>query len=394
MTRERFDFLFEQFRAGRITAEDWKELRAAIGEQSADPGLQKDLFQLLQQDIVHPEWNKALESSMWQTILQEREQPVGPVPMAVVPMRRRILQYSAIAAAVLLCVAMAWLFIPSSTHSVAVSAGKVDHDIRPGGNKAILTLADGRRIELDSARNGQIAHQGSAAISKDNGMISVSPGPGAGIDAGSALVSTPRGGQYLVVLPDGSKVWLNASSSLKFPTVFTGRERRVVLTGEGYFEIAKNASIPFHVSVNDMDIRVLGTSFDAMAYSDEATINTTLLQGSVEVSQGNLVRRLSPGQQSMLNSAGHQISVGQADLQKTIAWKNGLFEFDHTDLQAIMRQLTRWYDIEVIYKIRPENTPLGGSISKNLNLMEVLELLEANGINHFKIEGRKVYVLQ
>jgi ferric-dicitrate binding protein FerR (iron transport regulator) len=271
----------------------------------------------------------------------------------------------------------------------------------------MLTLPDGTHIDLDSARNGRIATQGAAVFSKSNSALSISFAGTGQIthQTGNALnpahpeameeafISTPRGGQYQLLLPDGSKVWLNSASSLRFPTVFRGKQRSVELSGEGYFEIAKNASRPFYVKVNDMQIRVLGTHFNTMAYPDEKTINTTLLEGAVEVSSGDLSKRLAPGQQAALNNAGHQLAVGQADIQKAVAWKNGLFEFDHTDLATIMRQLARWYDIEIVYQAAADKTPLGGSISKNLGLTEVLDLLEANGINHFKIEGKKVFVL-
>jgi ferric-dicitrate binding protein FerR (iron transport regulator) len=207
------------------------------------------------------------------------------------------------------------------------------------------------------------------------------------------IISTPRGGQYQLILPDGSKVWLNSASSLKFPTAFYGKERQVELTGEGYFEVAKNANTPFSVTVNQMKIDVLGTHFNIMAYNDEKTMNTTLLEGAVTVSDGEMEKKLIPGQQAIVNEATRQMSVGQADILKAIAWKNGLFEFDNTDLSTIMRQLARWYDIEIVYEVTPEKTALGGSISRNLSLKEVLNMLEANGINHFNIEGKKIFVL-
>jgi ferric-dicitrate binding protein FerR (iron transport regulator) len=296
-----------------------------------------------------------------------------------------------------------------------------DGNVAPGTDKAVLILANGSRIVLDSAGNGQIARQGATKIIKMNGQLSVSASEGAQGAVGSHAaghpetqyntILTPRGGQFEIVLSDGSRVWLNSSSSLRFPSVFSGDKREVELTGEAYFEIEPAAAIaagngvpghgkiPFEVNIaaasggKGMKIQVLGTSFNAMAYPDEKTINTTLLQGAVIVSDGNLAKRLVPGEQAALNRPDHQLTVNQADTRKAIAWKNGLFEFDHTDLASIMRQLARWYDIEVVYRVTPDETELGGSISKNLNLKEVLDLLEGNGINHFRIEGRKVLVL-
>ena len=404
MTRQRFEYLFNLYKTGSLSPEERRELNQAFREDAYDDRLQKDFLRLLQQDEVHTTWSPDLESDMWQQILQGRQPASHPAPVTKAPAHRYIFRATAMAASILIAVALIWWLQPSPKHSLPATAGQVSiANVRPGGDKAMLTLADGSRIELDSAQNGQIAQQGHATISKSNGILSVSMTNGSqslrsskasGDNAAmAALITTPRGGQYLVVLPDGSKVWLNSSSSLKFPTVFNGKQRHVELTGEGYFEIAKNPSMPFSVSVNNMNIQVLGTSFDAMAYPDENTINTTLLQGAVVVSEGDKTHQLQPGQQARLGRTGHELSITEADLQKTIAWKNGLFEFDHTDLPAIMRQLARWYDIEIVYKATPDKTPLGGSISKKLGLSEVLDLLAANGINHFKIEGKKVFVL-
>ena len=415
MTRSRFEYLFELYKANQLSQEEWEELRHAIGEGQHEDWLQDDFLQLLRRGGLHETWTPGLQEAMWKEILN------GRLPAEQLPERRigkdrtpfthrRMIRYGA-AAAILLAIIGGWrlFFRPVSRNLAPVASKHKTHNdnVRPGRDRALLTLPDGTRIDLDSAANGQIATQGAAVFSKANGALSISfagtrpnthhtgnqPDPAHTPAVGEAFISTPRGGQYQLVLPDGSKVWLNSSSSLRFPTVFSGKQRSVELSGEGYFEIAKNAAMPFSVKVNDMQVRVLGTHFNTMAYPDEKTINTTLLEGAVEISSGDLSKRLVPGQQAALNNAGHQLAVGQADIQKAVAWKNGLFEFDHTDLATIMRQLARWYDIEIVYQAMPDKTPLGGSISKNLGLTEVLDLLAANGINHFKIEGKKVFVL-
>jgi ferric-dicitrate binding protein FerR (iron transport regulator) len=424
MTKERFEFLFEQYKADRLSQEDWDELRMAIRDGFHSVWLQDDFWQTMERGGLHETWTPELEESVWRQIMKQRH-PAAMVMSGeeeetpVVSMKRSsfnrnwVIWCGSVAASLLIITVLLCFFRPVSKHGVPVIATHVaGTEVHPGGDKAILTLADGTRIALDSVKNGQIARQGAATFNKSNGTLSISfagaggmahnqPGSTSadniraesGVGAEEAFVSTPRGGQYQLILPDGSKVWLNSASTLRFPTVFKGKERSVQLSGEGYFEIAKNAAMPFSVTVNQMKVRVLGTHFNTMAYSDEKTINTTLLEGAVEVSEGDLTKRLLPGQQAALNSAGHQLAVGQADIQKAIAWKNGLFEFDHTDLAMIMRQLARWYDIEIIYRVSPDKTPLGGSISRNLGLTEVLNLLEANGINHFKTEGKKVFVL-
>jgi transmembrane sensor len=410
MTPSRFEYLFELYKENQLSQKDWEELRRAIAEGQHEDWMKDDFWQLLRHDGLHETWTPDVQDVMWNEILNRRmpaeELPAKKIEQERSPfIGRRMIRYS-VAAAILLAVLGGWLlfFRPVSRNRTPLASKHKTHNdnVRPGRDRALLTLPDGTRIDLDSAGNGRIATQRSAVFSKSNGAISISFAGSGPIPhhtgnqpepPGNAFISTPRGGQYQLILPDGSKVWLNSSSSLRFPTVFTGKQRCVELSGEGYFEIAKNAAMPFSVKVNELQIRVLGTHFNTMAYPDEKTINTTLLEGVVEVSSGDLSKQLTPGQQAAFNNAGHQLAVGQGDIQKAVAWKNGLFEFDHTDLATIMRQLARWYDMEVIYQAVPDKTPLGGSISKNLGLTEVLDLLAANGINHFKIEGKKVFVL-
>jgi ferric-dicitrate binding protein FerR (iron transport regulator) len=279
--------------------------------------------------------------------------------------------------------------------------------ILPGStNKAVLILADGSRIALDSVHNGQIAQQGITRVIKGNGTVSLvsnstlsgEANAGSNTPVAYNTIMTPRGGQYQLVLPDGSRVWLNSASSLRFPVAFNGRERIVELTGEGYFEITHNPHMPFAVNIRTPSgdggkVNVLGTHFNIMAYPEEQSIKTTLLEGAVAVSQSEVSTRLIPGQQAAFDNMRHQFRVRPVDTLQAIAWKNGLFEFDNTDLATIMRQLARWYDIEIVYRAPLDKTPLGGNISKNMDLADALALLEANGTNHFKIEGKKVFVL-
>jgi len=412
MTEDRFEFLLAKFKADNLTQAEWEELRNAINDGKYDLRLKEDFLNILQSGEKHPSWTSELQENIWQEILNrrqvenvhpflpnEKETEKGDVLFLH---KRRIIQYAAIAASLILFFTPFWLIRsnnkPVTKTAIAKHAAEPT-DIAPGSNKAILILANGSRIILDSATNGLIANQSGAKILKFNGQLTVSPEKGMKeklFDSSHLaynIISTPRGGQYQLILPDGSKVWLNSASSLKFPSAFYGKERRVELTGEGYFEVAKNANMPFSVTVNQMKIAVLGTHFNIMAYDDEKTMNTTLLEGSVTVSDAGMEKKLLPGQQAIVNIATQKVSVGQADISKAIAWKNGLFEFDNTDLSTIMRQLARWYDIEVVYDVTPEKTALGGSISRNLSLKDVLNMLEANGINHFKIEEKKIVVL-
>jgi ferric-dicitrate binding protein FerR (iron transport regulator) len=267
--------------------------------------------------------------------------------------------------------------------------------IAAGGNKAVLTLGNGRQIVLDSVPNGQLTQQIGATISRQNGQVIYDVIKGSNAVATEYnTITIPKGGQYTVVLPDGSKVMLNAASSLKYPTVFTGNDRTVELSGEGYFEIAKNKLQPFVVKTSHQTVTVLGTTFDVMAYSDEPTERTTLVNGAVQVGVGSQTSVLTPGQQALVDKGNVGITVVDADVDKEIAWTTGSFKFDHTDIHPIMRVIARWYDIEVTYEAPANDTETyTGRISRNLPLSDLATFLENNGIHHFRIEGRKLTVL-
>jgi ferric-dicitrate binding protein FerR (iron transport regulator) len=269
-------------------------------------------------------------------------------------------------------------------------------DIPPGGDRAVLTLSDGSRIALDSAGNGILSEQGNSKVVK-SGSGRLAYTAGSGISAGAMTynsITTPRGGQYQVVLPDGSKVWLNASSSLRFPTAFRGRDRTVEITGEAYFIIAKDVERPFFVKAGALSVAVLSTEFNINTYADEPVIRTTLLEGGVRLLQGNEVAVLSPGQQAqILNAPGAQnIKISKdADLEEAVAWKNGRFHLASADVGAIMRQLSRWYDVEVIFEGGIPSGHITGELPRNTSLLKTLQVFETSGI-HFRVEDRKIIV--
>jgi len=271
-------------------------------------------------------------------------------------------------------------------------------DIGPGGDKAVLTLADGSKIVLDNAHNGNLAQQGNTKIVKlDAGQLAYNTGKaGAGLlnHTGEMLyntLTTPRGGQYQIVLPDGTKVWLNAASSIKFPTVFVGATRSVEMTGEAYMEIAKNLKQPFTVRANGTEIRVLGTSFNINAYLDEETVKTTLIDGAVKVLTDNKEALLKPGQQAVVGGL-QNIQVQEADIDQALAWKNGIFNFNNADIKAMMRQIARWYDVDVQYEGRIPERVFEGKMHRDIPLSSALKILELNKIN-FRVEGKKIIVM-
>jgi transmembrane sensor len=268
--------------------------------------------------------------------------------------------------------------------------------IVPGGNKAVLTLGDGSTISLDSAKEGTLAQQGNAKVVKvDAGVLAYDAHNKKSSEVMYNTIATPYGGQYQVVLPDGSKVWLNAASTLRFPTVFVDKERRVELTGEGYFEIARDVSKPFVVHVGSgEDVQVLGTSFNIMAYANEEHSSTTLLSGKVRVvaAEGE-VAALEPGRQAIIDRRTHALAVADANVDQAIAWKNGLFRFHETGIRELMRQVERWYNVEVVYKTDGNDQDFTGIVSRSRNIEELLHTLELTKTVHFQIEGRKIIVL-
>jgi transmembrane sensor len=288
-----------------------------------------------------------------------------------------------------------WSSVGATTRQPAVP-----DDVVPGGNKAMLTLADGSMINLDGKKNGLLVRQdGSRLVKEKDGQLAYmgdtrgeAPAKGGSSKVLSYnLLTTPKGGQYELILPDGSKVWLNAASSLRYPTSFTGKERLVELRGEAYFEIAKNAHMPFRVSVDrGLQVEVLGTIFNVKAYSDESFINTTLLQGSVKVHVKGQAVLVRPGERASLGGDG-TLKAEAADTEEAVAWKNGLFRFNEATIEEVMRQLSRWYDVEVVYVNGPPKDLFRGEIYRNVNVSKVLKVLEASGIR-FTVEGKKILV--
>jgi transmembrane sensor len=302
-------------------------------------------------------------------------------------------------ASILICLSAGFYFYKQLGTNQLTTSSTVD--IAPGGNKAFLTLADGKRIALTDIKNGELAEQSGVKIIKatDGQLIytisSVSNETNKAKDYNT--IETPNGGQYQVTLPDGSKVWLNAASSLKFPPSFSRLVNRRVelLRGEAYFEIAKDKNHPFIVKSNGQEVKVLGTHFNINSYSDEQSTKTTLLEGSVkiEIVSGSRPKKgvvIRPGQQSILS--GERIRIVDADIESDLAWKNQEFVFKGENIQSIMRKLSRWYDIEVNYNGDCSHLSFYGVLSRSKNISSVLKLMENAGNVKFKIEGKKITV--
>jgi hypothetical protein len=264
-------------------------------------------------------------------------------------------------------------------------------DVQPGHNGAVLHLSDGRVIVLDSVANGTLAMQGTIQVVKENGALKY---VGKTDEVVYNDISTNNGRQWQLILPDGTKVWLNAASSIHYPLSFTGKERVVGITGEAYFEVVHNASQPFKVKAGNQIIEDIGTSFNVNAYSNEPVVKTTLVDGSVKLAIANsaLLTVLKPGEQGC-SGTKDGLKVTKADVEEVTAWRRGLFSYRHADIQTVMRQLARWYNVEIKYEAKiPEYETFTGEIGHDLTLSQVLRGLQKMNI-HFKIEEDKRIVI-
>ena len=336
-----------------------------------------------------------VKESLYQRIVAELDKEKLNEKAIVVPMYKKFFFRVAATIIILLSAGVFFLYNKKQQSEVAQTetANPLKNDVAPGGDKAVLTLADGSQIILDNAKNGNLANQGDIKVIKLDGQLAYN-GSNQSTEVLYNTISTPKGGQYQLVLADGSKVWLNAASSLRFPASFIGKERKVELTGEGYFEVAKNAAMPFKVVMNNgMEVEVLGTHFNVMGYDDEGMVKTTLVEGKVKVIKGSNHIMLLPNQQGSLLRENDNLKIDwNADVNKAISWKNGLFDFDNDAITDIMRQLARWYDVEIQYSGNIVAQFYTGSIRRQVNISQVLFMLEQAGGVQFKIEGKKIIV--
>ena len=389
MTPETFKSLLTGYRLGTLSPEEQQQLQALLH----DPAYREQLENLFTEDLSAPDFpvttgKETLDMVFEQVKLQTEEIKV----ISFRPMRW------AAAAVVVLALGIGGYYLssmPGSLQGDAMSsAAEKGENILPGGNKAVLTLSDGSRISLDDMANGEIAKESGVKITKTaDGRILYSVRKGLShVKPSYNTISTPKGGQYQIALPDGTIVWLNAASSLKYPSSFTEKDRLVTLTGEAYFEVAKDKKRPFRVKTVQQEVEVLGTHFNINAYDDEEVVKTTLIEGSVKVKlpSSNQSTVLKPGEQS---SVLNEIKVNQVDANSAIDWKQGLFWFNDESIYSIMRQFSRWYNIDVEYRGNVSNIRFGGQVSRMKNLSQVLRIMELTKSIQFKVEGNKIIVM-
>lgn len=373
--------MFRKYLNGTATPEE-KRLVEALYDRFEE---QPDIL-----DSYSEQEKQALEYRM-ESYLKTHIQPQAPtLPLTGWARWRQHFSWRHIAAAsvVVACLGGGYFYLNTPKQPIP-QAQITPQDLTPGGDHATLTLSDGSQIMLDDASNGMLAKQGEMTIHKvEPGLVAYS-GKGLFAENQFNTITAPTGGRYSVVLPDGSRAWLNAESSLKFPTAFAQNERKVAIAGEVYFEVAPDKQKPFLVDVQGVQtIKVLGTHFNVNAYGDEAAVTTTLLEGSVIISAAHTHAKaiqLKPGDQASLSSKGAIQVEKDVNTEKVIAWKNGFFQFEKANIKTVMRQLARWYNVDVAYEGTPSDRTFSGKIARNVNASEALEILQFTGVN-FRVE--------
>lgn len=389
--KDRIHYLLEVYISGQASAEEENELMDRVLEAGENPELRSFILGIWNQ--YHPVLDRS--GIDWDEVYDRVIQSRG---IEETPKLRR-LAWGRLAAAAVVAIVLAagsfFLFSSREQQPVkSVATDLVHHDIAPpSDNRAVLTLADGTEIKIDSAGNGTLAMQGDIRITKSpKGEISYT---GTRKAIGNNILTVPRGSWPMsLVLSDGSKVWLNTGSTLTYPVAFFGGERNVKITGEAYFEVAHQNGKPFIVEHNGTKVEVLGTHFNVNTYEDEGAERVTLLEGSVRVSKDSDTRVLKPGQQANVsNSQADMKILNDVDMEEVIAWRDNKFKFgESATIGTIMRQISRWYDVEIEYK-GIVNQRFWGSISKNVNVSQVLQILEAAGGVKFMVEGKKIVVV-
>nr|WP_295872952.1 FecR family protein [uncultured Chitinophaga sp.] len=381
--KEYYRFLLQRYYAGIATPAEEEELFAELGKQADDEEWVAMLSELHAHTPADPHYNPAEYEPVLQSILQQE------ASARVRPFRRMRRWVAAAAVAVLVTAAGGYWFLHTRN---ATPAGPVvvAADVQPGKNGAVLTLANGQQVVLDNREDGLISSAQGTQVVLKNGQVEYQPS-GTG-EAVSNTLHTPRGRKFRMQLPDGTLVWLNAASALTFPTAFTGTERKVELTGEAYFEVAKGKT-PFVVALsNQTSVTVLGTHFNISAYADEPGISTTLLEGAVRVNVPEHPSVLKPGQQLLFNKGAGTVALNkQVDTAAVMAWKNGILNFEDKKLTTVIAMIARWYDIEVTYAGTPPDITFVGEIGSDVNLSSVLNFLKESGVA-FRLENRTLII--
>lgn len=398
----RFEFLFKKY-----TGKNYSEAeRNEFFEMAANELYADDLKRLIQEEVENAkddrELNAVKADEIFGKILgaNNTEQTIN-----ISSVKKSYLKWRAVAAILITLAISSYLFFNLSANDTITAKNIVFtppiNDVAPGHSGAILTLSNNQKIILDSMQNGLLTKQGSSNILKEGSQLSYKDNNTSGNKIVYNTLSTPKGRKFQLMLADGSKVWLNAASSITFPTEFSKKERKVEITGEVYFEIkpmltSTSKKIPFTVVIhspsgNKREVQVLGTHFNINAYDNESAVKTTLLEGSVEITNNNSSVRIKPGEQAVLDKQVEKISVIDAEVEQVVAWKNGYFSFKNATIETIMRQVERWYDVDVKYNGSKPGGHYRGEVPMDVNASEMLKVLEVSGIR-FRIDGKRIII--
>jgi transmembrane sensor len=393
MDINRFIQLLENYLENRIGEDDQQELFLMIASGKYDEAIRQRIDASFGEDKREMDPGKANEILTYIT-----NPSVSTAPSEngrVVPMyKRKVFKWIAAAVVLLMIVGGWWIVDKKSTVDGPQITATTNDVEAPKETRAVITLANGSKVYLDSAANGTIAQENDVNVVKNNnGEIVYHSLTTHDSPLTFNTLFNPRGSKMIsVTLADGSRVWLNAGSSIKYPVAFISKERKVEITGEAYFEVAHNASKPFIVTKGETSITVLGTHFNVNTYDDEDALRITLLEGSVAVKRESSNVKLKPGEQAVLSATSHSLlTTGSVDTDAVMAWKNGFFQFNNTPIDVIMRQVEKWYDVDVVYNGSIKQT-FNGKIPRTVNASDLFKILESTGWVHFKIEGKKVMV--
>lgn len=405
MNQNRLEELLRLFVDGEISREEYGQLFDYIGSNPDDEELNIAIDSVFRNAKTFSSLKIEDREQIFQNIIRNKHFVIDSYDQAEINPKYsyRFWYQPGIAASIIILFTIGFYFFSNRTTVQKVAIKIVEPKVEviaPGDDRAILTLSDGSKIILEDAKNGILANQAGVSIQKtsdgkllysfSNSANTVTPQSEESVLYNK--IETPVGGKYQINLPDGSKVWLNSSSSLRFSALFNGNTREVELSGEAYFDVSENKSKPFKVITKDQIVEVLGTQFNINSYSDEGSIKTTLIEGSVKIIYKDKVVLLSPGQQFQPKET--LAKVVEADTEEVVAWKDGYFVFKNEDIRSIMRKLSRWYNVEVSYSGNIPEVGFGGNISRSKDISEVLDVLQLTNAVHFKVEGRRITVMR
>lgn len=385
MNKKDFIQLLKKYRLGTATKEEKRFIEAYY-----------DLFEVESgtEDLLEKEERERLKQEIRENIKKEKALPEGGKKVGIITLYIR----GAAAAIVILVLLGSGFYLIQQQNSQSkeketIVQKKIKEEIHPGGQKAVLTLGNGQKVKLDSNSQGKLTQQSFVKINIDSGSLVYDSEKDSNLKITYNTITTPYGGEYRITLSDGTKVWLNAGSSLHYPVKFNGNKRGVKLTGEGYFEVAQNEDHPFVVEAEGMEIKVLGTHFNVEAYPEENTVSTTLASGAIKVVKNSKTKLLAPGEQAVLNKREKKLVVKKVNVKQILAWKNAMFYFNNTNIQEIMKKISRWYNVKTKYEAQDlKNKNFSGVISRYKDVGALLKRMELTGTIDFKIEGKVITV--